>query len=192
MINLVKGQKIDLTKKTQLKRINVGLGWDAVEGKGEAVDCDASCVCLGANGMMVSQQVPQSVVYFGNTKLYGIRHSGDNRTGAGEGDDETIEIDLTDIPSSVQKIVVFMNIYKGDEKGQSLAALKNAYIRLYNPDSNEEICKFNMDDTSPTATGMIAGEIYRNDGEWKFAAVGEALKDASYVGTILKRFGYQG
>ena len=190
MISLVKGQKIDLTKKTPLRRINVGLGWDEAEGANN-VDCDASCVCLGANDKMISQMVPQSVVYFGNQKLYGIRHSGDNRTG-GTGDAETIEIDLGEMPEIVQKIVVFMNIYKGEEKGQSLASLRNAYIRLYKPDNNEEICKFNMDDTSPTATGMIAGEIYRRDGEWKFAAVGEALKDASYVGTILRRFGYQG
>ena len=204
MINLTKGQKIDLTKKSPgLKHINVGLGWDEVKKGGflgflggqEDIDCDASCVCLDENEKMISSTIEGSCVFFNNLSLFGIRHTGDNRTGKGEGDDETIRIDLSEIPQNVHKIVVFMNIYKGAEKHQSLASLKNAYIRLYDTDKNdEEICRFNMEDNSSDATGLLAGAIYRDKesrSEWKFAAIGEVLKEASYIGQILARYGYK-
>ena len=190
MINLTKGQKIDLTKGTTLTHVNVGLGWDAVRGwSGPDIDCDASCVCLDENNKVISQKFQESTVYFSNTVLPGIRHSGDNRTGAGEGDDETIEISLEQIPERVNKLVVFMNIYEASKKGQDMAGLQNAYIRLYNPKNhNEEICRFNLDESKGASTGLIAGELYRHNGEWKFAAIGEGVKNADYVSDIVRRY----
>lgn len=190
MINLTKGQKIDLTKGTTLSQVNIGLGWDPVSGRFmEDVDCDASCVCLNDQGRTISQRYEESTVYFSNKNLPGIRHSGDNRTGGGSGDDETIEINLNEVRNDVNKIVVFMNIYEASKRRQDLSGLKNAYIRLYNPkNNNEEIARFNLDESKGTSTGLIAGELYRHNGEWKFAAVGEGVKDADYISNIVSRY----
>ena len=190
MINLTKGQKIDLTKGTTLTHINVGLGWDPVTScYEEDVDCDASCVLLDENNKVISQRYEESTVYFSNKVLPGIKHSGDNRTGGGDGDDETIEIELNQIPERVNRIVVFMNIYEASKRGQDMSTLRNAYIRLYNPKNyNEEICRFNLDESKGTSTGLIAGEIYRHNGDWKFAAVGEGVKNADYVSNIVRRY----
>lgn len=190
MINLTKGQKIDLTKddKSALTRINVGLGWDEVVF-GRDVDCDASCVLLDENDKVISKDYNESTVYFGNTKLPGIKHSGDNLTGGGDGDDETIELDLEKVPAKVHKIVIFMNIYKGSERGQNMSSLKNAFIRLYNPkDGNKEICRFDLDDSKGSTGGLIVGEVYRHNGNWKFGAIGEAVKEADVISQIVKRY----
>lgn len=189
MINLEKGQKIDLTKNDdKVKQINVGLGWDPVK-KGQDVDCDVSCILLDANGKAISKNTESSTVYFGNKKLPGITHSGDNLTGDGDGDDETIEVDLTKVKPDVHKIVVFMNIYKGSKRKQSMASLKNAYVHIYNPkDGNKELCKFDLDSSKGDTTGLIVGEIYRKDNDWKFAAIGEVVKDADYISGITERY----
>lgn len=188
MINLTKGQKIDLTKKTNIKRINVGLGWDeAVTGRD--IDCDASCALLKNDSEAISKSVSGSTVYFGNKNLPGIKHSGDNLTGGGKGDDETIEVDLEKVQPIVNKIVFFMNIYKASQRSQDFSMLKNAYIRVYNPDNSEELCRFELDENMGKCTGIIAGEIYRHEGEWKFAAIGEGVKDADYITSITKRWG---
>jgi stress response protein SCP2 len=189
MINLTKGQKIDLTKDdASLTRINVGLGWDEVTF-GRDVDCDASCILLGENGKAISSNYEECIVYFSNRQLPGIRHSGDNLTGGGEGDDETIEIDLTKVEDRVSKIIVFMNIYKGSERGQNMSSLKNAYIRLYNPkDGNKEICRFELDESKGTAGGLIVGEIYRHNGNWKFGAIGEAVKKADVISQCISQY----
>lgn len=188
MINLIKGQKIDLTKSTGIKKINVGLGWDEAK-RGQDIDCDASCICLGSSGKAISKAINDCTVYFGHKSMPGITHSGDNLTGGGSGDDETIEIDLEEVAKNVDKIVVFMNIYKGSQRNQSFSMLKNAYIRVYNPKSKDELCRYALDDALGDCTGIIAGEIYRHDGEWKFAAIGETIKDADYISNITSRYG---
>lgn len=188
MINLTKGQKIDLTKDTNLTKVNVGLGWDEAT-HGADVDCDASCICLDANDKAISKNYEDCVVYFGNKKLTGIKHSGDNLTGGGDGDDETIEINLEDIPSKVEKIVVFMNIYDGSRRNQSMESLKNAFIRLYNPkENNKEICRFELDESKGTAGALIVGEIYRHNGNWKFGAIGEAVKSGDRISEVVSRY----
>ena len=192
-ITLTKGQKVDLTKdKPGLKTILVGLGWDeASEYDDDDIDCDASCVLLDENDRVISEDMDECCVYFANESLYGIEHGGDNLTGEGEGDDETITINLSSIPSHVKKIVVFMNIYKANERNQTLSDLENSFIRLCNSDNNdEEICRFDMENLNPDATAVIAGAIYRHNGEWKFSAIGEALEDCSYVGDVISRYGY--
>lgn len=192
-ITLTKGQKVDLTKdKPNLKTILVGLGWDEVASYyDEDIDCDASCVLLDENDKVISDDIDECCVYFSNEYLYGIEHGGDNLTGEGDGDDETITIDLSSIPLSVKKIVVFMNIYKATERNQTLSDLKNSFIRLCNAEKNdEELCRFDMNDVNPNATALIAGALYRHNGEWKFSAIGEALENCSYVGEVISRYGY--
>ena len=131
MINLTKGQKIDLTKGTTLTHVNVGLGWDAVRGwSGPDIDCDASCVCLDENNKVISQKFQESTVYFSNTVLPGIRHSGDNRTGAGEGDDESIYIDFTKVPSNIEKLAFVVTIHEAEARKQNFGMVNNAFIRL--------------------------------------------------------------
>lgn len=191
-ISLSKGQKVSLTKeKPGLTDICVGLGWDEASEYDDDIDCDASCVLLDENDRVISEDMDECCVYFANESLYGIEHGGDNLTGEGEGDDETITINLSSIPSHVKKIVVFMNIYKANERNQTLSDLENSFIRLCNSDNNdEEICRFDMENLNPDATGVIAGAIYRHNGEWKFSAIGESLKDCSYVGDVISRYGY--
>ena len=172
-ISLAKGQKVDLTKgQPGLQTIMVGLGWDEADSGDE--DIDECCV------------------YFANESLYGIEHGGDNLTGEGEGDDEVIEINLSKIPSNVHKIVVFMNIFGAESRDQSFADLKNSFIRLCNSkNNNEEICRFEMNDVNPSATALIAGAIYRYNGEWKFGAIGEALEACTYTEDVISRYGFE-
>ena len=191
-ISLTKGQKVDLTKgKPELKKLMVGLGWNEVSSGDDDIDCDASCVLLDENDKVISDEdIDECCVYFANESLYGIVHGGDNLTGEGEGDDEVIEIDLSDIPPEVKKIVVFMNIYDAVERSQSFADLENAFIRLCNSETGEEICRFDMKDVNPDATALIAGAVYRYNDEWKFSAIGEALRGCSDVYDVIARYGY--
>lgn len=192
-ISLAKGQKVDLTKgQPGLQTIMVGLGWDEADSGDEDIDCDAACVLLDENDKVISQDIDECCVYFANESLYGIEHGGDNLTGEGEGDDEVIEINLSKIPSNVHKIVVFMNIFGAESRDQSFADLKNSFIRLCNSkNNNEEICRFEMNDVNPSATALIAGAIYRYNGEWKFGAIGEALEACSYTEDVISRYGFE-
>ncbi len=190
-INLQKGQKIDLTKgSTGLQHIMVGLGWDEAEqgsaggflgkifgAKGHDIDCDASAIVCDANGKYLD------LVYYRNLKLQNgsIEHQGDNLTGAGDGDDEQIMVNLSKIASNVGKIVFVVNIYEATNRHQHFGMIKNAFIRLVDMDKNSEICKFNLSDNYYGMEGLIVGEIYKKDNEWKFNAVGQPVQSASHV-----------
>ncbi len=196
-VSLVKGQKVSLTKeKPGLSEIFVGLGWDEVEQKkgfianllgaaAQDIDCDAS-VYLLKNGKLGSEG---DIVYFGNLKHKSgaVSHHGDNLTGGGEGDDEQVSIDLTKLPSEYDRLVIAVNIYKGSERNQHFGMIKNAFIRVVEKKSNSEICRYNLTDNYSGKTGVIFGEVYRNEGEWKFNAVGEGVM-ASYINEIAKRY----
>lgn len=187
MINLSKGQKIDLTKNTKIERLRVGLGWDEAV-KGADIDCDASCILLDKKDKLAYSEFQDSVVYYGSLSHHGITHSGDNRTGEGEGDDETIIIKLKDVPEKVDRIVVVMNIYQADENNQFIGMLKNAYINVYDDKNNAQLCHYDLNEDYDKCEGVIVGEIYRHDNEWKFSAVGEGVKNASYVRDFTKRY----
>lgn len=198
-INLQKGQKIDLTKgNTGLKKVMVGLGWDEVKKNTgffnslfkpspENIDCDASVIICGENGKLISSDVKQSVVYFGNLKHSSgaIVHQGDNLTGAGDGDDEQIMVDISRLPSDVSKVVFVVNIYDARRKGQHFGMIENAFIRLVNMSNNQEICRYNLSENYNDMTGLIVGEIYRKGSEWKFNAIGQPVKEASRLDAIL-------
>ena len=207
-INLQKGQKIDLTKGGGgLSRIMVGLGWDEAtparspSGGGffglfksqpqhQDIDCDASAILLNSNGKLYGSNGNDFCVYFGNLTHYSgaIQHQGDNLTGAGDGDDEQIMVDLHRVPSDVSKIVFVVNIYDANVRGQHFGMIQNAFIRLVNLANNSEICRFNLSENYYGMTGMIVGELYRYNGEWKFNAIGQPVKEASRLESLINLF----
>lgn len=183
-INLVKGQKIDLTKNNNgIKKLLVGLGWDPInQGKkgffglgssGPDIDVDASVIML-RNDKFASKD---DLVYFGNknSKCGGVIHTGDNVTGEGDGDDEQILVDLSKIPEVVNKLIFVTNIYDCIKRKQSFGMIQNAYIRIAS--NNQDIAKFNLTEDFNGKTALIVGEIYRHNGEWKFNAIGEGTQD---------------
>ncbi len=196
-VNLQKGQKVSL-KKTNggtLSNLMVGLGWDAAKPEGgffkrlfgnvDQIDCDASVfVCQG--GKFVDRD---DLVYFGNLKHRSgaIQHMGDNLTGEGEGDDEQIFVKLDDIPARYDKLIFVVNIYQAVERKQHFGMIKNAYIRIVDADTHEELCRFNLTEDYTDMLSMIAGEVYRYKDEWKFNAVGSGTRDTG-LNDLAKRF----
>ncbi len=205
-INLQKGQKIDLTKGNPgLSKIMVGLGWDEVSsgkpksggllgglfgggggGGAAAVDCDASAILLDANEKLTSKD---RLVYFGNLQSgdKSVKHSGDNLTGAGDGDDEQIQVDLSNVPSSVQKIVFVVNIYDCVKRKQDFGLIANAFIRVVNPVNDQEFCRYNLTDNYAGKTSLVVAEVYRHNNEWKFAALGQGTNDGS-LSELVRRY----
>ena len=195
-INLQKGQKIDLSKNgvESLRSVMVGLGWDEAPRSAvffrrpQPIDCDASAILCGANGKLVNAgDITESVVYFGNLRhpSGAIVHMGDNLTGAGDGDDEQIMVNLQQIPACVNKIVFVVNIYDANVRKQHFGMIKNAFIRLVDMDTKSEICKFNLSENYNNMTGLIVGEIYRRNGAWKFNAIGQPISEASRLQNII-------
>lgn len=187
-ISLSKGQKISLSKEVQgLSKVTVGLGWDAAKknffSSAPNIDCDASAILLDENDKYVN------CVYYGNTSYNNgvVRHSGDNLTGDGDGDDEQITVNLANMPSKVNKIVFVVNIYACESRRQSFGMIKNAFIRLVDSSTNKEICKYNLSDNYNGKTAMIFAEIYNHNNEWKFNAVGEGTTDVS-ISSLVNRY----
>ena len=189
-VSLQKGQKVSLTKEGQsgLNRVIVGLGWDEAKpaGKGglfgslfsgatQAIDCDASVIML-QGGKLVDKR---DIVYFGNLnhRSGAVRHMGDNLTGAGEGDDEQIAIELERVPGEYDRIVFVVNIYQAVERRQHFGMIRNAFIRIADARNDQELCRFNLSENYDGMTAMIFGEAYRYNGEWKFNAIGQATTD---------------
>lgn len=183
-VNLQKGQKVDLTKgNAGLKALVVGLGWDEAPRKfslfsrREDIDCDASAILINAQtGKLFG---PVDVVYYGNLthKSGAVRHCGDNLTGAGDGDDEQIIVELNKVPADYSKIVFVVTIYQARERNQQFGMIRNAFIRVVDADTGRELCKYNLSESYEGRTAMIFGEVYRRNGEWKFGAVGEPTND---------------
>ena len=175
-ISLKKGQKVDLTKTNPgLKEVLVGLGWDTnrYDG-GKDFDLDASAFLLGANGKVASDD---DFVFYGNLKHKsgGVEHLGDNLTGAGEGDDEQIKIFLDKVPADVQKVDFTVTIYEADERKQSFGQVENAFIRVVNAATNEELIRYDLSEDFSIETAVVIGELYRHGGEWKFNAIGSGF-----------------
>jgi tellurium resistance protein TerD len=190
-INLKKGQRISLTKDDpSLSKIMVGLGWDPVKKSGGGllaglfgggapdIDCDASVFMLDENGKIKSKE---NIIYFGNLKSRcgSVKHSGDNLTGGGAGDDEQIFIELPLVPRDVHKLVFVVNIYNCVKRKQHFGMVENAFIRLVNLSGNKEILRYSLTNEYSGKTALNVAEIYRQDNEWKFAAIGQGTNDAS-------------
>lgn len=171
-LNLVKGEKVDLTKeRAGLKEINVGLGWDTNSGNGGTFDLDAFALLLKSGKLFDGVH---SIIYFHNKTGHGLQHMGDNLTGAGDGDDETIKIHLGQVPADVNEILICVNIYQAAQKHQNFGMVNNAFIRIYDAENpTNEILKFDLSEDYSAFTGLVMGKLYRKDNEWKFQAVGE-------------------
>jgi len=176
-ISLKKGQKVDLTKTNPgLKEILVGLGWDTnrYDG-GKDFDLDTSIFLLGASGKVNSDD---DFVFYGNLKHVSgsVEHLGDNLTGEGSGDDEQIKIDLSKVPANVEKIDFTVTIYEADTRNQNFGQVENAFIRVVNSATGEELIRYDLSEDFSVETAVIVGELYRNKGEWKFNAVGSGFE----------------
>ncbi|MCI8281313.1 MAG: TerD family protein [Lachnospiraceae bacterium] len=193
-ISLQKGQKVSLSKDNAgLSKVIIGLGWDeAKRSKGgffapkpQPIDCDASAILL-QNGHLMAKE---DVVYFGNLRhaTGTVQHMGDNLTGAGDGDDEQIVVDLASIPAVYDKIVLVVNIYQAVERRQHFGMIQNAFIRLVDARNNKEMCKYNLTENYSGMTAMVFGEVYRYSGEWKFNAIGQGTNDPG-IGQLANRY----
>jgi tellurium resistance protein TerD len=186
-VSLSKGGNVSLTKQAPgLTAVLVGLGWDARTTSGADFDLDASALMLNGSGKVLSDQ---HFVFFNNlTSPDGsVEHTGDNLTGEGEGDDESIKIDLARVPGDVEKIVVTVSIYDAESRRQSFGQVRNAFIRVVNQADNVELTRYDLSEDASTETAMIFGEVYRNGPEWKFRAVGQGYQ--SGLAGIARDFG---
>lgn len=192
-ISLQKGQKVSLSKENAgLSKVMIGLGWDEVkQSKGffapkpQAIDCDASLIMLQGGKF----RKKEDVIYYGNLRHASgtVQHMGDNLTGAGDGDDEQIMVDLSQIPAEYDKLIVVVNIYQAVKRKQHFGLIQNAFCRLVDAGKNVEMCKFNLTDDYSGMTALIFGEVYRHNGEWKFNAMGQGTNDPG-LGELLSRF----
>lgn len=170
---LSKGEKVDLTKgNPSPNKLMVGLGWDTNQYDGEAdFDLDASLFMLKSNDKVGNDK---DFVFYGNLthESKSVVHTGDNRTGEGEGDDEVIKVDLSKVPSDYTKLSIVVTIYEAEKRLQNFGMVSNAYIRLVDESNGEEILRYDLSEDFSTQTALVIGEIYKHNGEWKFKAVG--------------------
>ena len=176
-VSLKKGQKVDLTKGNPgLKEVLVGLGWDTnrYDG-GKDFDLDASVFLLGANGKVASDD---DFVFYGNLKHKsgGVEHLGDNLTGAGDGDDEEIKINLAQVPADIQKIDFTVTIYEAEQRNQNFGQVENAFIRVIDAANGKELIRYDLAEDFSIETAVVVGELYRHNGEWKFNAIGSGFE----------------
>ena len=187
-ISLAKGQKVDLTKgNAGLKKLIVGLGWDTNKYDGGFdFDLDAAAFLLGANGKVPSDA---DFVFYGNLKHSSgsVEHMGDNLTGDGDGDDEQIKVDLSLVPANIEKIDFTVTIYEADVRKQNFGQVSNAYIRIADETTGAELLRFDLGEEFSVETAVVVGELYRNNGEWKFNAIGAGF--AGGLAALCKNFG---
>lgn len=193
-INLSKGEKINLTKTNAgLNSVKVGLGWDMVSSKEEkkgffgflksspepiSVDLDASVLLLDKDDKLINKD---GIIFYGNliSECKAVRHSGDNLTGEGDGDDEVINVALKNVDNRVSKILFVVNIFKAFERGQNFGLVENAFIRVLDNSNGNELVKYKLTNEYSDSTSVIIGALIKEDGSWSFNALGEGLKIAS-------------
>jgi len=172
-VSLAKGQNVNLSKTvTGLTKVKVGLGWDARSTDGAAFDLDASAFMLKDDGKVPNDD---HFVFYNQPKdpSGAIQHTGDNRSGAGAGDDESLVVDLSKMPADIKKVAFCVTIDDADTRRQSFGQVNNAYIRVINADDNTEIARYDLSEDASVETAMIFGELYVLNGEWKFKAIGQ-------------------
>ena len=172
-ISLNKGGNLSLSKTDpSLNQVLIGLGWDARATDGADFDLDASAFLLAANDKVRGET---DFIFYNQTRSPegSVEHTGDTRTGEGDGDDEAVKINLAKVPADVQKIAITVTIHDAESRGQNFGQVQNAFIRVVNDQTNVEIVRFDLNEDYSTETAMIFGELYRHNGEWKFRAVGQ-------------------
>ncbi|GEO80721.1 TerD family protein [Pararhodospirillum oryzae] len=186
-VSLSKGGNVSLSKEAPgLTAIDVGLGWDVRATDGTDFDLDASAFLLGATGKVRTDA--DFIFYNNKTSSDGsVVHQGDNRTGAGEGDDEVVFVDLHKVPADVQKVAFTVTIHEAEARRQNFGQVANAYIRVVNKADGKELARYDLSEDASTETAMIFGELYRHNDEWKFKAVGQGF--AGGLGPLASNYG---
>ena len=186
-ISLSKGGNVNLSKESPgLNKIVVGLGWDSRATDGAAFDLDASAFLVKADGKVRTD----NDFCFYNNKLVGdgaVQHMGDNTTGVGDGDDETVKVELSKVSADLDKVVFAVTIYEADVRKQNFGQVNHAYIRVVNEETGQEIARYDLSEDASIETAMIFGEIYRVGSDWKFKAVGQGF--AGGLGALATSFG---
>ena len=176
-VSLSKGQKVELTKSNPgLQKLLVGLGWDVNQfDSGTAFDLDAAVFMTGANGKVASDK---DFVFYGNLihASESVKHLGDNLTGAGDGDDEQVQIDLANIPQTIEKVAFAVTIYDAETRMQNFGQVSNAFIRIVDETTNTELIRYDLGEDFSIETALVVGELYRHNGEWKFNAIGSGFQ----------------
>jgi tellurium resistance protein TerD len=186
-VSLSKGGNVSLTKiAPSLSKVSVGLGWDVRTTTGVDFDLDATALVCGPDGKVLDDR---HFVFYNNlvSPDGSVEHTGDNLTGEGEGDDESIKIDLARVPADVDKVVFTVSIYDAENRHQSFGQVRNAYIRVVNQAGGAEVARYDLSEDASTETAMIFGEVYRNGADWKFRAVGQGYQ--SGLAGIARDFG---
>lgn len=186
-VSLSKGSNVSLSKEAPgLTKALVGLGWDLRATDGAAFDLDASAFITGADGKVRSER---DFIFYNNLRSAdgSIEHTGDNLTGVGEGDDESIKVNLGQIPADIGKIVFAVTIHDAEARRQNFGMVTNAFVRVVNQEDNKEIARYDLSEDASTETAMIFAEIYRNGGEWKFKAIGQGF--AGGLAPLARQFG---
>ena len=175
-LSLSKGGNLSLTKEAPgMTKVLVGLGWDARSTDGVDFDLDASAFLLKADGKV---RADSDFIFYNQLKSVdgSVEHTGDNRTGEGDGDDEAIKVDLSKVPAEIDKIAFTVTIHEAEARRQSFGQVRNAFIRIVNQDTNVEVGRYDLAEDASTETAMIFAELYRHGTEWKFRAVGQGFK----------------
>ena len=186
-VSLGKGSNVSLSKEEPgLNKILIGLGWDVRATDGGDFDLDASLFILSSSGKVRSDN---DFIFYNNLRSSdgSIEHTGDNRTGIGDGDDEMIKVDLQRVPSDIDKLVIGVTIHDADAKKQNFGMIDSAFIRIVNQDNSREIVRYDLSEDMSIETAMLFGEVYRHGGEWKFRAVGQGFMGG--LGAMAKNYG---
>ena len=188
-ISLNKGGNLSLSKTDPtLVRILIGLGWDERATDGASFDLDASAFLLTASGKVRGDH---DFIFYNQLKSQdgSVEHTGDNRSGQGDGDDESLLVDLSKVSPEIEKIAITVTIHDAQSRGQNFGQIANAFIRVVNQDSGIEIVRFDLAEDYSTETAMVFGEVYRHNGEWKFSAVGQGY--AGGLAAMCQQYGIQ-
>ena len=172
-VTLAKGGNVSLSKAApNLTQVQVGLGWKARSTTGADFDLDASALLCGASGRVLGDEY---FIFYNNlTSPEGsVEHTGDELVGGSGGDDETVLVDLSDVPSAVEKVVFAVSIYDAESRHQTFGQVTDAYIRVLNQADGQELARYDLTEDASSETAMLFGELYRREGEWKFRAVGQ-------------------
>ena len=186
-ISLQKGGNVNLSKEAPgLVNLKVGLGWDTRATDGAAFDLDGAVFLLNSSGKVRSDS---DFIFYNNLKSSdgSVVHSGDNTTGAGEGDDETVSIDLSKVPADVDKVVLAVTIHDAEARRQNFGMVGKAFIRCINATNSSEIARYDLSEDSSTEAAMIFGEVYRNGADWKFRAMGQGFNGG--LGPLARNYG---
>ncbi|MBE1535032.1 TerD family protein [Actinomadura algeriensis] len=186
-VSLSKGGNVSLTKQAPgLTAVTVGLGWDLRTTTGTDFDLDASALVLDGSGKIITDQ---HFVFFNNLRTPdgAVEHTGDNKTGAGEGDDEQLKVNFGAMPATAERVAFAVSIYDADSRSQSFGQVRNAFIRVMNQVDGTELARYDLTEDASMETAMVFGELYRAGTDWKFRAVGQGY--ASGLAGIATDFG---